>query len=261
MKDKLIRLQEEAKLAGLNINVNTTKEMRKNTQIEEEPSITNKEIEQVESFTYLGSIVTQDGGTDQDINQRIIKANAAYMQLYQVWKNRNLSKKTKLRIFNNNVKSFFLYACETWSVLKTSMNKLQTFVNMCLRRILNIRWPDTISNNSLWAITKDEPINIQIKKRKWRWIGHTLRKPAGAIDWNPQGARRRGRPRKTWRRAIEDEMTEMERPGDRSRHWQTGRKDGEASQEPYVPPGTKGIKSSQQVILHVYNIIISCPGV
>jgi hypothetical protein len=83
------------------------------------------------------------------------------------------------------------------------MNKLHNFVNKCLRRILNIRWPDVISNNSLWEITKQEPIDIEIKKRKWRWIGHALRKPAGPIekdvlDWNPQGARR-GRPRKTWR--------------------------------------------------------------
>jgi hypothetical protein len=53
-----------------------------------------------------------------------------------------------------------------------------------------------------------------MKKRKWRWIGHTLRKPGGAIakdilGWNPQGARRRGRPRKTWRRTIEEEIIEM----------------------------------------------------
>jgi hypothetical protein len=62
------------------------------------------------------------------------------------------------------------------------MNKLRSFVNRCLRRILNIRRPDTISNNSLREITKQEQIDIQIKKRKWRWIGHTLRKPAGAIE-------------------------------------------------------------------------------
>jgi hypothetical protein len=92
MKDKIIRLQQEAKLAGLNINVNKTKEMRINTQIEEKLSITNKEIEQVESFTYLGSIVTQDGGTDQDINQRIKKATAAFIQLYQVWMNKKSFK-------------------------------------------------------------------------------------------------------------------------------------------------------------------------
>jgi len=43
------------------------------------------------------------------------------------------------------------------------------------------------------------------------WIGHTLRKEVGAIektalDWNPQGYRRRGRPKRTWRRIIEDEI-------------------------------------------------------
>jgi hypothetical protein len=41
-------------------------------------------------------------------------------------------------------------------------------------------------------------IVIQIKWRKWRWIGHTLRKPGGsieksALDWNPKGSRRRRR--------------------------------------------------------------------
>jgi hypothetical protein len=77
------------------------------------------------------------------------------------------------------------------------MNKLQSFVNCCLRYILNKRWPDTISNNSLWEITKQEPIDIQIKKSKLRWIGHILRKADGPIekdglDWNPHDARRRG---------------------------------------------------------------------
>ena len=46
-------------------------------------------------------------------------------------------------------------------------------------------------------------------KRKWNWIGHTLRKEAGAVektalDWDHQGYRRRGRPKRTWRRTIED---------------------------------------------------------
>ena len=51
----------------------------------------------------------------------------------------------------------------------------------------------------------------QKKKRKHNWIGHTLRKKAGAIektalDWNPQGYRRSGTPQRTWRRTIEDEI-------------------------------------------------------
>jgi hypothetical protein len=59
----------------------------------------------------------------------------------------------------------------------------------------------------------------QIKKRKWSWIGHTLRKPSGisekdALDWNPPGKRRRGRPKKIWKRTAEEEA------GDQGKRWQ-----------------------------------------
>ena len=43
------------------------------------------------------------------------------------------------------------------------------------------------------------------------WIGHTLCKEAGAVektalDWNAQGYRRRGRPKRMWQRTREDEI-------------------------------------------------------
>jgi hypothetical protein len=49
------------------------------------------------------------------------------------------------------------------------------------------------------------------KRRKWNWIGNTLRKEAGAIEktaleWNPQGYRRRGRLKRRWQRTIEDKI-------------------------------------------------------
>jgi hypothetical protein len=52
------------------------------------------------------------------------------------------------------------------------------------------------------------------QKRKWSWIGHTLRKLSGitekdALDWNPQCRRKRGRPKKTWRRTVEEEAREQ----------------------------------------------------
>jgi len=59
--------------------------------------------------------------------------------------------------------------------------RLQTFINKCLRRIMNIKWTDKITNEELRRITKQKPIEIQIKRRKWNWIGHTLRKEAGEI--------------------------------------------------------------------------------
>jgi hypothetical protein len=54
----------------------------------------------------------------------------------------------------------------------------------------------------------------QIKKRKWSWVGHTLPKPSGitakdALGWNPPGKRKRGRPKKTCRRTVEEEAREQ----------------------------------------------------
>jgi hypothetical protein len=77
---------------------------------------------------------------------------------------------------------------------------------------MNIECTNRITNEELWRITQQKPIENQIKRRKWKWIGHTLRKEAGAIekttlDWNPQGYIRRGRPKRTWRRAVVDEIT------------------------------------------------------
>jgi len=55
-----------------------------------------------------------------------------------------------------------------------------------------------ISNKDLWRAAGQEDINLQISKRKFSWIGHTLRKedgevPKAALLWNPQGSRKRGR--------------------------------------------------------------------
>jgi hypothetical protein len=83
---------------------------------------------------------------------------------------------------------------------------MRTFVNRCLRYILRIWWPNIISNKDLWRVTAQD-INLEIRKIKFRWIGHTLRKqdgeiPKAALLWNPQGSRKRGRPKTRWRRLV-----------------------------------------------------------
>ena len=123
-------------------------------------------------------------------SSRINKANGVFVELYPVWRNHNMSKNFKTGTFNTNVKSVLLYACEIWKTTNQITKSLQIFINKCLRRIMNVKWTDKITNEKLWRITKQKPIEIQLKRRKWDWIGHTLRKEAGAIektalDWNP----------------------------------------------------------------------------
>ena len=63
-------------------------------------------------------------------------------------------------------------------------------------------WPEIILHKELWEKSGQKEIKFEIKKRKCNWIGHTLRKENGsiekiALDWNPQGNRRRGRQKHT----------------------------------------------------------------
>jgi hypothetical protein len=62
-------------------------------------------------------------------------------------------------------------------------------------------------SKDLWRATRQEDVNLEFKKRKFRWIGHTLRKedgevPKAAVLWNPQGSRKRG----SWRRSVTKEV-------------------------------------------------------
>ena len=96
-----------------------------------------------------------------------------------------LRKDTKIRIFNDCVKSVLLYGCETWLVTKLIQPKIQTSVNRRLRYILRIWWPNIISSKDLWKVTGQEDVNVEIRKRKVRRIGHTLRKGYLRPAWNP----------------------------------------------------------------------------
>jgi len=98
-------------------------------------------------------MVSESGGTEEDVVSRIKTAYCVFVQLYPVWRNINISNAVKTRVFNTDVKSVLLYACETWKTTNQITRRLQMFVNKCLRRIMNTKWTDKITNEELWRIT------------------------------------------------------------------------------------------------------------
>ena len=214
MQAKTNKIAAISSQVGLNINRKKTKVLRSNTHHSESVQLGTEPLEDIETFTYLGSMVDQKGGTDADVKARIGKARAAFLQLRNIWNTKDLRRQTKIRIFNSNVKAVLLYGAETWRTTVKTVKKVQTFINSCLRRILHVHWPNTISNAELWQRTNQLPVDQELLQRRWRWVGHTLRKPTTnttrqALTWNPQGKRKKGRPRNTWRRDLEADMKKM----------------------------------------------------
>ena len=211
MQEKVNSLREASQRVGLRISQEKTKVMRINSGQEAPIIIEGMPAEDVKEFVYLGSKISQTGGTDEDITARIRKARQSFAMLRPFWKFTAISTRTKLRIFSSNVKFVLMYGSETWRVTSISSKKTQTFINKCLRQILRLKWFDKVPNTDLWTRANQEPMHVQIRRRKWRWVGHTLRKePTNltrqAFDWNPQGKRKRGRPKQTWRRSVQDEL-------------------------------------------------------
>ena len=207
MQNKTSSLASHASQVGLHIHPNKSKILKVNASSTEAVKLGDNNLEEVETFTYLGSVVNQQGGTDADVKTRIGKARASFLALKNIWRSHLITPRTKIRLFNSNIKSVLLYGAETWRTTKTTTRRVQTFINSCLRKILKIHWPVTISNADLWQRTNQVPVEEEIRRRRWRWIGHTLRKPSTnitrqALTWNPQGKRKRGRPKNTWRREL-----------------------------------------------------------
>ena len=62
--------------------------------------------------------------------------------------------------------------------------------------------------------TKQEDIRTLVTKRRWRWIGHVLRKGNNniariAMRWTPEGKRSKGRSKTTWCRTVEKGLREL----------------------------------------------------
>ena len=118
MRQKLEALQEQAAKIGLKVNVSKTKETRIRSPANTGGIIYGgKILEQVTALTYLGSLITTTGGTEEDVEARCSREQAAFCILRPVWRSKCISLWKKLRIFDS---------------------KLQVFMNRRLRYILGV---------------------------------------------------------------------------------------------------------------------------
>ena len=175
LQQKTNELEVHAKRTRLDINTAKTKVMKIKTDDNQPIVIGIDDVEIVDSFTYLGSVMNIDKGSTADINARLKKARAAYYKLKKVWASSHYRRKTKLRIYKSNVMSILLYRAECWKVNQNDGQRLNTFHNRCLRRILRIFWPRTISNEKLYEEVEISRITDIIKDTRWSFIGHILR--------------------------------------------------------------------------------------
>ena len=126
LQEKTNLIQKTSESVGLKINVKKTKLMIINDEtFNSKPKIiiNDEEIEEENEFMYLGSQITNDGDVKAELNNRISKAAYAIHRLNKIWKDKNISLKTKMKLYRSNVVSSLTYGCETWQ-LTTSQERV-----------------------------------------------------------------------------------------------------------------------------------------
>ena len=85
---------------------------------DEKMTLGTEKIDQLGSFTYVCRIISKDGGSREVVKSRITKAQGFFSQLKEVWKNKKIGLKTKIRILEATVMTVVKYGSEAWALQK-----------------------------------------------------------------------------------------------------------------------------------------------
>lgn len=207
-------ISEKAGKLGLRINAKKTKCMTTDgSQIT--LAVAGEPIEQVDDFKYLGSLISASKiAATADVVARIGSAQSAFASLrWCLWKKRNVSLKTKMRVFNAAIIPILLYASETWTLLAGDLRALETFHMRCLRTILGITLLHRWRNETIrQRCHQQKTVEQIIRRSRLRWFGHVARMDPSRMpnrllqrrrpsNWKVQ----RAAPKKTWASQIEAE--------------------------------------------------------
>ena len=137
---------------------------------------------------------------------RIALTSAALAKLKPIWRDKNISLRTKIHLMRSLALSVFLYACETWTLTTELEKKILAMEMRCYRKILGIHYTDHVTNNEIRrkikeAIGPHDDLLTAVKKRKLKWYGHVSRSSGLAktiLQGTVRGGRRRGRQKKRW---------------------------------------------------------------
>jgi len=139
-REMTTKVEEQRAHFGLNISREKTKVMGITHRPLTQPiAIAQGNIESVERFTYLGSVISRYGDVEADISTRLAKAAAVFRRLDNVWRSSTLSLKITLDLYTSLIISTAIYTSETWKSTARIRQQLDVFHHRNLRKIWALR--------------------------------------------------------------------------------------------------------------------------
>ena len=173
--------------------------------------IDGETMETVTDFILGSSKITTDGDCSHEIKRCLLLGRKVMTNLDNIFKNRDITLPTKVRLVKAMVFPVVMYGCESWTVKKDERRRIDAFELWCWRRLLRVPWTERRSNQSiLKEISPGISLEGMMLKLKLQYFGHLMRRVdslektvmLGGIE----GRRRRGQLRMRWLDGITDLM-------------------------------------------------------
>ena len=168
-------------------------------------------FQMVDHFCYLGDTIGAGGGANDASRARVRCGWKKFHDLAPVLTLKGASFKLKGKIYKTCVRSAMTYGSETWPMKVEDMNRLVRAERMMMRRMCGVTLRDRVNTDSLYDRLGIDCITKAVTQSRLRWFGHVERKSDS--DWTKsctrlevEGARGRGRGRKTWRECVDDDL-------------------------------------------------------
>ena len=158
------QLNESCKTYGMKISTSKTEVMTVSRRPDKlDINIKGTQLKQTNELKYLGSMFTENGKLDREIEIRCQKANAVNYQLAPLLKHPSISTNTKAKLVNAIFLPTLTYQCQIWSLTKDLERKLVTCEMKCLRKAVNKTRRDKIRNEVIRDMAGAKPVLQHIK--------------------------------------------------------------------------------------------------
>ena len=174
LKSLLMRVKEESEKVGLKLNIQKTKIMASGCT-------TSWQIdgETVADFILGGSKITADGDFSHEIKTRLLLGRKVLTNLDSIFKSRDITLLTKVRLVKAMVFPVVMYGCESWTIKKAECRRTDAFELWCWRRLLRVPSTARTSNQSiLKEISPGISLERMMLKLKLQYFGHLMRRVA-----------------------------------------------------------------------------------
>ena len=108
--------------------------------------IDGETVETVSDFIFWSSKITADGDFSHEIKRRLLLGRKVMSYLDSIFKSRDISLPTKVRLLKAMVFPVVMYGCESWTMKKAERRRIDAFELWCWRRLLRVPWTAKRSN-------------------------------------------------------------------------------------------------------------------